>query len=205
MNKGLYKKGFTQSLENGFAFSKRARGTKPFFSAGFTLVEIIIAVTLFTVVATISAGALIGIFDANNKSRTSKIVVDNLNIAIEDMTRTIKFGTAYHCGSGGTLTNPQNCSTGSDFLALSFNGTTNIYRKNGNTIEKSINGGSSYIPVTEPGVVIQNLTFYVFGTDTADQLQPYAVIVIKGYVGNKPTSQTNFSIQTTVSQRALDI
>lgn len=174
-------------------------------SYGFTLIEIMVAVTLFTVVATISMGALISIFDANNKSQTSKTVVDNLNIAIEDMVRTIRFGSHYHCGSSGSLTTPQNCPTGSDFLALNFNGFTNVYRKNGNTIEKSINGGSSYTPITEPSVVIQNLTFYVFGTDTSDELQPYVVVVIKGYVGTKATTQTNFSIQTTISQRTLDL
>lgn len=178
---------------------------KIFYKKGFTLVEILVAVALFTVVATISAGALISVFDANNKSQTSKMVVDNLNIAIEDMARTIKFGAAYHCGSGGTLILPQNCSTGANFLALNFNGSTIVYRRNGNTIEKSTNGGTSYVPITEPSVVIQNLTFYTFGTDTSDQLQPYVVIVIKGYVGTKPTQQTNFSIQTTVSQRTLDI
>lgn len=175
-------------------------------SYGFSLVEIMVAVALFTVVATISIGAIISIFDANNKSQTSKTVVDNLNIAVEDMARTIKFGTNYHCGSGGSLNTPQNCSTGGDFLAVSFNGSINVYRKNGNTIQKSTNGGTSYVPITAPEVIIENMTFYTFGaTENPSVLQPYVVAVIKGYVGTKPTQQTNFSIQTTMSQRALDL
>ena len=84
---------------------------------GFTLVEVLVAVALFTIIATISMGALVSIFDANKKSQTSKTVVDNLNLSIEDMIRTIRFGTNYHCGSSGNLNTSQNCSGGNNFFA----------------------------------------------------------------------------------------
>ncbi len=61
-------RGFTQSLENGFAFSKRARGTKPFFRAGFTLVEMIVVITIFTV--------LLSIMVINQNSWNMKLAVN---------------------------------------------------------------------------------------------------------------------------------
>ncbi len=175
-------------------------------SFGFTLVEIIVAVSLFTLVATISIGAVLSIFDANKKSQTSKTVVDNLNLSIEDMARTVRFGTNYHCGSGGTLTSPQNCSVGDNFLAVNFNSSTVVFRLNNSRIERSTNGGTTYSPITASDVVIETLNFYVFGaTDSPSLQQPYVLVLIRGYVGTKPTQQTKFTIETIMSQRALDI
>lgn len=172
---------------------------------GFSLVEIIVATTLFTIVATISIGSILSIFDANKRSQSSKTVVDSLNFALEDMARIVRFGTDYHCGSMGTLSEPQNCSNGDDFIAVNFQGNTIAYRKNGNFIEKSLNGGP-FTATTPSSVIIQNLKFYTFGaTEDPSTIQPYIVLVMKGYVGTKPTQQSVFSIQTVMSQRVLDI
>jgi len=172
---------------------------------GFTLVELLIAVGLFTIVASISIGAILSIFDVNKKSESSKTVVDNLNFSIENMARTVRFGGNYHCGSAPTLGNPQDCSNGDTFLAVTFNSSVIIYRLNGTAIQRSDNGGSSYTNITSPETVVQYLRFYVFGSSISDTKEPYVVAVIKGYVGNKPTNQSVFSIETVMSQRTLDI
>jgi prepilin-type N-terminal cleavage/methylation domain-containing protein len=177
---------------------------------GFTLVEMIIAVSLFVVVTTVSAGAIISVFDANNKARTSKTVVDNLNLAIENMARTVRFGGNYHCGNTGTLTSPQDCwGSGDTFLAVAFGGSTIIYRWNGtesDPIQRSDNGGSTYTNITASDVKIQRLRFYVrYSPATpSDYAQASVTAVIKGYVGSKQTTRSEFSIQTLMSQRTLD-
>jgi prepilin-type N-terminal cleavage/methylation domain-containing protein len=180
--------------------------------SGFTLIEMLIAVSLFVIVVTISIGAILSVFDANRKSQASKTVVDNLNLSIENMTRTIRFGGNYHCGSGGTLSSPQNCTdntNGDTFLAVTFydkNLARNVivaYRLNGNAIEMSYDGGS-FIPITATEANIQILKFRVFGSATSDNVQPYVVAVIRGYAGSKPTTQSVFSIETLMSQRTLD-
>ncbi len=172
---------------------------------GFTLVEMLVAISLFVIVVFISIGAIMSIFSANGKARASKSVVDNLNYTVENMVRNIRFGGLYHCGSSGNLSTPANCSNGDTSLALRLNGNTIVYRRSGARIEYSSNGGSSYVALTPPEVVITNMLFYVLGASNSDQLQPYVVIVIKGYVGNRPTTQTVFSLQTFVSQRELDL
>jgi prepilin-type N-terminal cleavage/methylation domain-containing protein len=177
-------------------------------SGGFTLVELLIAVSLFVVVVTISMGAILTIFDANRKAQSSKTVVDNINLSIENMARTVRFGNNYHCGSSGTLSNPNDCSSGDTFLAVTFQGSLVAYRLNGTTIQKSDNpngGESTYTNITAPEANIEYLKFYVFGSTVSDTNQPYVVAVIKGYVGNKLTTQTVFSLETLMSQRALDI
>ena len=175
---------------------------------GFTLTELIVAIALFTVIAFLSIGAVLSIFDANRWSRSSKTVVDNLNIALESMTRTVRFGEDYQCGSGGALF-PGNCSEGGDTLKVNFDGDTIIYRLCGASIYKSETGntgcaGAGTSSITSPDTVIDHLKFYVFGTSNGDTTQPYVVAVIRGHVGPRPTSQSIFNVQTMMSQRSLD-
>lgn len=175
---------------------------------GFTLIEIMTSLTIFMIVITISLGSILGIFDANRKSDSLRTVMDNLNLSVESMSREIRFGKDYHCGETGTLSSPQNCPGGDSYIGfLSSEDTRIIYRLNNSTIEKSVDGGSTFIPVTAPEITIESLSFYVLGTGALAQntLQPRVLITIKGYAGAKSNTRTEFALQTLVSQRTLDI
>lgn len=174
---------------------------------GFTLIELMTSVSVFLIVMTISMGAILGIFNANDKVGTLKITMDNLNLAVETMSREIRFGTRYNCGLVEPITTPTNCVLGSE-VGLSFranDGKQISYRRGASNIVKSIDGGPE-ISVTAPEVNIQNLTFYVSGASgpPGDTLQPRVIIIIKGEAGTKASSQSGFTLQTEVSQRLLD-
>ncbi|MDO8729313.1 MAG: type II secretion system protein [bacterium] len=173
---------------------------------GFTLIELMVAISIFIVVMTISMSSIIGVFDANRKSRSLKTVLNNLNLAVESMSKEMRFGKNYHCGSG-TVTEPKNCSSGGDAL-ISFLSSDNlqiVYKLNGTTIEKSIDGGNTYIAVTAPEIVIDNLVFYSKGVDSSDTLQPKVIVKIKSHAGTTGKGRSDFTLQTLISQRALDI
>jgi prepilin-type N-terminal cleavage/methylation domain-containing protein len=177
-------------------------------SKGFTLVEMLIAVSLFVVIVSFSLGSLVSVFNANKNAQSSKTVVDNLNLSLENMARTIRFGKNYHCGSDGTLSSPRDCPdniNGDTFFAVTFESKVIIYRLNGTTIQKSSDGGGSYEDITAPEAKIENLKFYVFGSFPSDNAQPYVVVVIKGYAGSKSDTQSSFSVETLISQRTIDI
>src|SRR3989338_10973675 len=70
-------------------------------SAGFTLVEMIVAVGFFTVIMLVVISGLASVSGANEKARTMRVVIDNLNFAVENMARTLRVGSDYHCGGGG--------------------------------------------------------------------------------------------------------
>lgn len=170
---------------------------------GFTLIELLTAVTIFTVVMTISMGAIIGIFDANRKSRSLKTMMSNLNLAVESMAKEMRFGQNYHCGSGN-VTIPQNCATGGTLMSfLSSENVQITYQLNGAAIEKQIAGGT-FSAVTAPDTIIDSMTFYTLGSGTADTLQPKVIIIIKSHSGTGK-SRTDFTLETLVSQRVLDI
>ncbi|TAL48937.1 prepilin-type N-terminal cleavage/methylation domain-containing protein [Patescibacteria group bacterium] len=165
---------------------------------GFTLVELLVAVSLFLVIMTISLGAVISVLNAGRKSRAIKDVMTNLNFALEVMAREIKFGKNYGCSIAL-------CSNGDSQISLTSSaGASIIYRLNNNKIEKSTNGGSTYLAVTAPEITVQNLKFYILGYQVSDGAQPRVLIMIRGYGGNKPSAQSSFILQTTVSQRELD-
>jgi prepilin-type N-terminal cleavage/methylation domain-containing protein len=180
-------------------------------SRGYTLVELIVSVALFTIIVFISLGSLITVFGSNRRAQSTKTVVDNLNLTLENMVRTIRYGGTYHCSSGGTITNPQDCSGGSDFLALNFQGATYIYKLEGGAIKFSKDNGLNFTNLTSPSeTTIEKLKFTVFNTTPdeypsfSDKKQPYVLINIAGFVGNNQ-AKSSFSIQTMASQRDIDI
>lgn len=172
---------------------------------GFTLIELMVAVSIFIVVMTISMGSIISVFDANRKSRSLKTVLNNLNLAVESMSKEMRFGKNYHCGSvNDTGTSALDCSGGNVRVNfLSSGGVQISYRFIGATIEKQV-GSGDYIAVTAPEIVIDDLVFYARGAGNSDFLQPKVLVKIKSHTGTG-TGQSDFTLQTLVSQRTLDI
>ena len=173
---------------------------------GFTLIEMMVSLALFGVVVAIALGALTFLFNTNSRARSIGTVINNLNYSVDTMSRVIRFATNYHCGSVTPLTTPNSCSGGSTSFAVSTSSNPVLFRWNGtNRIELSYDNGSMYIPVTSPDITINYAQFYVFNTTVGDVNQPYVLINIRGYAGNKPSVQSSFDIQTVVSQKTLDI
>lgn len=193
-------------------------------SRGFTLVEMIVAVALFSVVMLVCVGALLSLVTANRKAQALQSVMNNLNVAVDGMVRAIRVGTVYHCGSG-SYTVPADCQNGSTVFAFEpYHETSQgpvppwIYwyatDENGiGRLYKSEDGtAASGVPITSPDVSINSATFYVigscpiFGSSCTDNLQPKVLIVIKGTAGasNIKTTST-FHIQATAVQRILDL
>jgi len=179
---------------------------------GFTLIEIMVSVSIFAIVMTISAGSLFSILDANAKSQAQKSVINNLNLALESMSRTIRVGSTYHCSNSGSITTTADCSGGNTFFAFEPSGGDPesgsdqvIFRLNGTSIERSTDGGSNFTAITSPQVVVERLNFYVTGSSSSDNLQPKVLISVAGYAGVKERIRTDFNIQNTVTQRLLDV
>ena len=174
-------------------------------NSGFTLIELLVAVAIFAVAATISAGALINISDAQQKSLAFRIAQDNLGYALDVMGKEIRTGTSYHCGSD-ISTIPLDCLLGgSSFTFINANGQTVTYKLDNQRLAVSKDGGSSWQYLTSSDlVIIDQLLFYTKGATIGDKLQPRVTIILRGMAGAKEKTKTYFNIQTTVSQRMLD-
>jgi prepilin-type N-terminal cleavage/methylation domain-containing protein len=186
-------------------------------SKGFTLVEVLVSVAIFTLTMLIATGAVFTIVDANKKSHNLKSVMTNLNFALETMMRDMRVGSSYVCiatggncpngGDGVSFTSNMDRDSigGNDTAEYTFvedsNGMGGIYRWRQCNI--SFPGcDASAIRITAQEIDIEDMKFYVVGASTGDG-QPRVLIKISGYVGVGTTKST-FNIQTTVSQRVID-
>src|SRR5262249_17340095 len=65
---------------------------------GFTLIEIMVAVSIFAVVMLVGVGALLTMVEVNKRAQGINSVMNNLNAAVEQMSRSIRVGSNYYCG-----------------------------------------------------------------------------------------------------------
>lgn len=179
---------------------------------GFTLIELMVSVAIFSVVMLIAVGALFSIMDANRKSQALKSSINNLAFALENMSRQIRSGSNYHCGVGA-LTAAIDCPAGGTQIAFEkYGGSSSnaddqvVYRHAGTRIERSVDGGATYLPITSPEVIVEDLTFYVVGALPEDfpKLQPKVVMTLRGYAGDTERTRTEVKLQTMITSRLLD-
>jgi prepilin-type N-terminal cleavage/methylation domain-containing protein len=179
--------------------------------SGFTLIEMIVAVGLFGIVMMVSVTALVALVDANRKAQALQSVINNLNIAIDGMSRSIREGSNYRCGAAAPA--DPNCQNGTIIYFEHYGGdplNANddwIYEFRNGRIYKSTNGNTGgEVPITAAEVSIDSVSFYVFGASRGDIAQPKVMMVIKGSAGTtKANVKTNFHVQSTAVQRVIDI
>jgi prepilin-type N-terminal cleavage/methylation domain-containing protein len=183
---------------------------------GFTVVEMLVSITVFTVIMTIAVGSVVSVLGSNREAQAVQLVMNNINFVLENMTRNIRTGGMYHCdiSQGTAIDTPRSCVTGASSLAFeeSFGDRTTasdqwVYKLEANSIQRSVDGGINFEPITAPEVSIQKLVFYVLGTDSypTDLEQPKVVIVLQGKAEAQTGREIAFNLQTTVAQRMLDL
>ena len=66
---------------------------------GFTLIEIVVSLGIFSFVITMAVGALLVLIGTSEQLRGEQSVMTNLTFAVDSMTREIRTGTDYFCNS----------------------------------------------------------------------------------------------------------
>lgn len=102
-----------------------------FNSPGFTLVEVMISIGLFTVIMVIGIGAILGVNSTHRKTQSMRAVVDNLSFVMDDMARSIRLADSIFCTSNIVAPNSalditsisnggpyQSCPSGGNILAF---------------------------------------------------------------------------------------
>ena len=195
-----------------FFIQKKKQKTQQ--KAGFSLIELLVAVTLFVIVMTVSVGTLLALVDANRKAQSLKSVINNLNFALETISRTIRTGDTYYCTTAQSIESVNlpsgtlSCATGNTAIVLNndANPTQRVaYRFINGRIERRIAmTGMGWIALTAPEVAITDARFYVTGAEGGDGEQPLVTLAIHGETGFSVRTDSSFQVQTTVAQRDLD-
>ena len=88
---------------------------------GFTLIEIMVSLGIFAIVALVAVGAFLKIIDANKQSQSLQTAMNNTNFALESMVREMRVGKNYTCFNGDSPTAVSSLS-GTTPCARSFPG-----------------------------------------------------------------------------------
>ncbi len=155
---------------------------------GFTLMEVMVAVSIFAIVVTVGIGALLTINNSYRKAQTSRQAVDSLTYILESMSRSLRTAQSWDIGN----TFDHFGFVDQDGVAVSYD-----YLQEGIVMTKDT------IPykLNPSNVSIDNLLFTQFGGTMGQQ--SYLQINISGTVtSGRDTS--SFSFQTSVSKRRMD-
>lgn len=197
---------------------------------GFSLVELLVSVALFTIVMTIGLSVILSIIDGNKKTQSINSVVNNLNSSIDSMVRDIKTGIEYKCNSNPDSFDhlpitakglASDCDITQSYRSVSFLSTiTGTERGVKYTYVPPTSNSSGYINkevcsssnscdnapirITSPEINVNDMRIYPKNM-TGGINQPGFLIVIGGTAKINPTTTSNFYLQTFVSQRVLNI
>jgi len=169
---------------------------------GYSLVELIVAVGIFSMVMLIVTGVYLALISYDRQARATNQLVSNLSFAVESMIRSIRTGRGY----------PETCAS-SPCNTISFldpEGNAVFYKLNadGTIGQCNITLETYCPPLTDDQIQVETLAFYVTGVGTSGStriLQPFVTVVVKGTMGTNAGEELEFTIQTSGAQRALDI
>lgn len=200
---------------------------------GFSLIEVLVSLSIFTVVVTIAVSTLYTLIEANSRTRNSQSIATNLSFTLDSLSREIRTGTDYYCVADNNDpmpvdpddTSTRDCVNGG--AAFSFNeggrsltgSTPNdsrriAYRLHEGRLQRRLGNGdgipgtndlSDWSDLTAEDITIERLRFYVEGSTRSDDESPVVTIFLSGLVGDEIVNESTFSIQTTIPQRLLDI
>jgi len=212
--------------------------------AGYTIIETMVAVSVFLIVVLAGMNALFNVNLISHKSQDIRSIMDNMSFIMEEMSRSIRTGYNYRCYDANNpwssadaqslkLSYPRSCTLGGvlafeesqgstpDSSPADLNGADQwVYKIIESTagsgeynIWKSSNGGLNFVQLNPSEIVIKSALgegvsgFKVLGAESVldgNTQQPLVVIRLIGEIRyNKVT--TPFSLQTTATQRLVDI
>ena len=204
----------TQNMEHGTWNIKQGEKLKPPCSTprptphapcsrGFTLVEMLVSIALFSFVMIATTSVLLSVVDANRKAQGLRSAIDNLSLALDSMSRNLRTGSGYPPNG-----NSSSCSSSITFLDQKTRTVTYFLQAGSIRISRSDGLSGS---LTAPEITIDRLCFYAGGTTANDNIQPRILITVGGEVskstvqGARVRTGSRFDIQTFVSQRLMDV
>ena len=185
----------------------------------YTLIEVLVAVGIFTILIAAPTGFFVGSLRGQLKTLASQKLLDNTSYTLEYISRALRMAKKeLNCSD---ITNPATCSClktqGYGYNYENPNGDVSAIRfinykeecqeffLEGNRLKESKAGLENYLTSEELELI--SLKFNLFGESQDDTDQPRLTLSldIKGAKGQMPELRPEIKIQTTISQRNLDV
>lgn len=172
---------------------------------GFTLIEMLVSIAIFTIVVTIVMGTIVTIVDISRKTRTMTEAMSNLNLVMESMTRTLKTAkeiTVNPSEYGAVIAVDQNDK------GVKYEVVNNPNNGNKRGIKKTVNNDSSTTFNSSDGEFITSDDVEITGRMVQTfsyNGQPRSMISLKGRVETAKGIYSEFILQTSIAQRQLKL
>lgn len=186
-------------LINNMEFKEKSK-------SGFTLIEMMVAVTIFTIVAMITSGAFISLTGVFQRIQTDRAVIDNINLAMDLMTLQIREGQNHNLTGGSCGTDCHTEISFDEYVAKNnqpeFNRSITYRLSNGRveqcvsdqSVESNPSPSCSYLTSSE--VEVNNLAFY--HDPSNDNL---IIVLVDGIAYDSRGNDTEFTLQSALSLR----
>jgi prepilin-type N-terminal cleavage/methylation domain-containing protein len=174
---------------------------------GYSLVELIVSLGLFSMVMVVVTGAYLTLISLDRQARASNQLSASLSFAVESMARSMRTGTTYKCNQSDSSPNCGSGGTSISFIDTQGQTITYLLKTNG-SIGQCTGGlctGATAIALTDRRISITSLRFYVAGVGATDRIQPQVTFTLAGTMTTDAGETTNFAVQTSAAQRFLEI
>lgn len=188
-------RGFTRTPEREL-FKSGAGSADSRLVSGFTIVETLIVMFVFSLIALIVSAVLVRALDIERRSIASQAIQENILAIMELMAKEIRVSQ---------ILNQDNNCAGTKSAQLSITHPLDgsiIYRLNAQGAVERVVGSTVYV-LSSSDVIINGLGFCVFGTANATDNQPARITILLSIVSNTSGPATTIKVQTTVTSRNL--
>lgn len=171
---------------------------------GFTLMEVMVSVSIFAIIITVGIGSLLTIFGVLQKTRSDQQTMDSLSFVLDTMTRRIRTGFDY-TGGGSTITfKDQDYDPITKPYLVTYTAVPNPLDSNSLQLFMSDETtGGQFVDITPDNLIIKRFNIEITGTDQTDIVQPMVQIHLSAILKNGK-QESPMKIQAAVSQRILD-
>lgn len=165
----------------------------------------LVSVAIFAIVVTMIMGTIVTIVDASRKARTMTEVMNNLNFSFESMTRTLK--------TAKSITAANSDSNSGIIQAIDQKGRTVVYLFTKDGINKQVteNGVMTEDKITAADLKLSSWKIEKIssgakaGGAAVGGNQPRVFFSVKGRIETTRGIYSEFNLQSTVSQRQLQL
>lgn len=170
--------------------NENKKNFKIFFSSGFTLVELLMAVTIFGIVMTAVSGILLNAVRQQRIVLAKQGVDDNALYAMEFMIKELRMAKSIATpgGNGSTVT-----------FGNSAGSSITYSLSNGNIMRNDVTLATGDQPISSGEITISSLNFNINSWDSTHA--PRVTIFMRAQKATSPSSQTALEMQSTVSPR----
>ena len=184
---------------------------------GYTLIEVLVAVSIFTILVAGPTGLFITALRGQRKALAVMEIVDNSSYALEYISRALRMAKKQTADEIGCLSTNglnyeipfayqvnENLGWGIKFINYKGDACQEFYwDKTTNQLMENKTGYSEPLPLTSADLEIVSGNFKLSGQSQDDDLQPSVTISFEIQKGTQPESKIR--LQTTISQRNLDV